>query len=258
MKMVLDCLSTLRTHFMLRYGRMDSTSPGWKLVGERVASANSTPKEERFRMLSSPPFGEDRRKLLPNSKSPHGLRSSPKTTGAVYLRASFLIWIMPLIYLVFMPCISRDHKSCRPQVSRSLSAQTRILHRSPCCKNLWNDEIEQLGCKSPSCSCYHISFRPILFLCDELKAVSVAECSNTVAVERCQWHIRWKCGDEEWSNTSCLWSKFHSNFYITSKLTEFLFMHIQRVACLLRKVVQEIERRICTQAEHLRTVMCLL
>ena len=28
----------------------------------------------------------------------------------------------------------------------------------------------------------------------------------------------------------------------------------QRVACLLRKVVQEIERRISTQAEHLRTV----
>lgn len=29
----------------------------------------------------------------------------------------------------------------------------------------------------------------------------------------------------------------------------------QRVACLLRKVVQEIERRISTQAEHLRTVV---
>ena len=28
----------------------------------------------------------------------------------------------------------------------------------------------------------------------------------------------------------------------------------QRVACLLRKVVQEIERRISTQADHLRTV----
>lgn len=31
----------------------------------------------------------------------------------------------------------------------------------------------------------------------------------------------------------------------------------QRVACLLRKVVQEIERRISTQAEHLRTVWFL-
>jgi kinesin family protein C2/C3 len=32
----------------------------------------------------------------------------------------------------------------------------------------------------------------------------------------------------------------------------------QRVACLLRKVVQEIERRISTQAEHLRTVRIIL
>lgn len=32
----------------------------------------------------------------------------------------------------------------------------------------------------------------------------------------------------------------------------------QRVACLLRKVVQEIERRISTQAEHLRMVCMLL
>lgn len=32
----------------------------------------------------------------------------------------------------------------------------------------------------------------------------------------------------------------------------------QRVACLLRKVVLEIERRISTQAEHLRTVTCLV
>lgn len=29
---------------------------------------------------------------------------------------------------------------------------------------------------------------------------------------------------------------------------------LQRVACLLRKVVQEIERRISTQAEHIRNV----
>lgn len=32
----------------------------------------------------------------------------------------------------------------------------------------------------------------------------------------------------------------------------------QRVACLLRKVVQEIERRISTQADHLRTVNPIL
>lgn len=33
-----------------------------------------------------------------------------------------------------------------------------------------------------------------------------------------------------------------------------LFYNDQRVACLLRKVVLEIERRISTQSEHLRTV----
>lgn len=42
-----------------------------------------------------------------------------------------------------------------------------------------------------------------------------------------------------------LWFKMYAND---------LFFLGQRVACLLRKVVQEIERRISTQAEHLRTV----
>lgn len=41
--------------------------------------------------------------------------------------------------------------------------------------------------------------------------------------------------------------------------TYILFCIIfQRVSCLLRKVVQEIERRISTQAEHLRTVRLII
>lgn len=44
------------------------------------------------------------------------------------------------------------------------------------------------------------------------------------------------------------------------KFFKYILMSVsfipQRVACLLRKVVQEIERRISTQAEHLRTVVC--
>ncbi|KAH6836069.1 hypothetical protein C2S53_012037, partial [Perilla frutescens var. hirtella] len=40
MKIVLDCLSTLRTHFMLNIGRFSrsNSNPGWKVVGERVAT----------------------------------------------------------------------------------------------------------------------------------------------------------------------------------------------------------------------------
>jgi hypothetical protein len=42
--------------------------------------------------------------------------------------------------------------------------------------------------------------------------------------------------------------------YIVLQLLFNIIFFAQRVACLLRKVVQEIERRISTQADHLRTV----
>lgn len=77
-----------------RYSRTDS-SPGWKMVGERVTSANSTPKEERFRMLSSPPFGEDRRKSLSDSRTPHV--RSPKVTGTDFV---FFLWMCNYGYVV--------------------------------------------------------------------------------------------------------------------------------------------------------------
>lgn len=45
----------------------------------------------------------------------------------------------------------------------------------------------------------------VLCLCDGFKVVSLAECSDTVAVKCCQRHSWWKRGDEEWSNTLCMW-----------------------------------------------------
>lgn len=45
---------------------------------------------------------------------------------------------------------------------------------------------------------------------------------------------------------------------LLNKLLFDVVVLYQRVACLLRKVVQEIERRISTQAEHLRTVILLV
>lgn len=46
--------------------------------------------------------------------------------------------------------------------------------------------------------------------------------------------------------------------YIVLQLFSNTIFFAQRVACLLRKVVQEIERRISTQADHLRTVTLLM
>ncbi|XP_057770575.1 kinesin-like protein KIN-14K [Salvia miltiorrhiza] len=174
MKMVLDCLSTLRTQFMLRFSRMDSTSSGWKSVGERMASANSTPKEERFRMLSSPPFGEDRRRLLPDSKSPHGLRSSPKMTAGVMSHAG--------------------HK----------------FH-----------EVFQLKQGSYT----------------DLPAAKISEMMKSNSLDN--------------APTQSLLSVVNGILDESVEMKSGAIPY--RVACLLRKVVQEIERRICTQAEHLRT-----
>ncbi|KAK6128118.1 hypothetical protein DH2020_038149 [Rehmannia glutinosa] len=148
MKIVLDCLLTLKTHFTVngeRYNGSDANSR-WKMLGERVGSVDGAPREEPFRQLSSPPFGEDKRKLVSDLKSQRALRSSPLMTGVVPVLPSF-------------------HVSNAPTQSL-LSVVNGILDESI---ELKNGEIPH------------------------------------------------------------------------------------RVACLLRKVVQEIERRICTQAEHLRT-----
>ncbi|KAL1554800.1 hypothetical protein AAHA92_15318 [Salvia divinorum] len=174
MKMVLDCLWTLRMHFMMRFSRMDSTNSGWKSVGDRGASANSTPKEERFRMLSSPPFGEDRRKLLPDTKSLHGLRNSPKMTASVISHSG--------------------HK----------------FH-----------EVFQLKQGSYA----------------DLPAAKISEMMKSNSLDN--------------APTQSLLSVVNGILDESVEMKSGAIPH--SVVCLLRKVVQEIERRICTQAEHLRT-----
>ncbi|KAL6582746.1 hypothetical protein OROMI_004824 [Orobanche minor] len=64
-----DCLLTLKTHFTLNAERYNGGTDGssiWKLLGERIGSADGAPREEPFRMLSSPPFGEERRGAEPS------------------------------------------------------------------------------------------------------------------------------------------------------------------------------------------------
>ena len=50
----------------------------------------------------------------------------------------------------------------------------------------------------------HVSIYVYAFVVDSKVYISVAECSDSVTVERCQRHIRRERGDEEWSNTSRL------------------------------------------------------
>ncbi|XP_047942681.1 kinesin-like protein KIN-14C [Salvia hispanica] len=174
MKMVLDCLWTLRMHFMMRFSRMDSMNSGWKSGGDRGGSANSTPKEDRFRMLSSPPFGEDRRKLLPDTKSVHGMRNSPKMTASVISHSG--------------------HK----------------FH-----------EVFQLKQGSYA----------------DLPAAKITEMMKSNSLDN--------------APTQSLLSVVNGILDESVEMKSGAIPH--SVVCLLRKVVQEIERRICTQAEHLRT-----
>ncbi|KAG6411149.1 hypothetical protein SASPL_129223 [Salvia splendens] len=174
MKLVLDCLWTLRMHFMMRFSRMDSMNSGWKSLGDRGSSANSTPKEERFRMLSSPPFGEDRRKLLPDTKSLHGMRTSPKMTASVISHSG--------------------HK----------------FH-----------EVFQLKQGSYA----------------DLPAAKISEMMKSNSLDN--------------APTQSLLSVVNGILDESVEMKSGAIPH--SVVCLLRKVVQEIERRICTQAEHLRT-----
>lgn len=97
------------------------------------------------------------------------------------------------------------------------------------------------------------------------------ERTNCISSESCKWNIGWKpWKNERWSST-CMWCcgmvlLFALLSYILLSLnlifiiffSLFLLFIFQRAACLLRKVVQEIERRVSTQSEHLRIVSCFI
>lgn len=90
-----------------------------------------------------------------------------------------------------------------------------------------------------------------------------AECFYSVCSNFHEWNSRWKCWKKKRWNTKCMPLVLFA--YITCtctcsfqkhSLTNYAFV-AQRIVPLLKKIVQEIERRISLQAEHLRTV-CML
>ncbi|KAL6545475.1 hypothetical protein OROGR_009349 [Orobanche gracilis] len=173
MKIVFDCLSTLKTHFRLNAERYNGGTDGrsrWKLSGERNGSADGA-REEPFRMLSSPPFGEERRKSASDSKSQRALRSPLMTD---------------------------------PSATRT----THAGHK------------------------FHEDFQLKEGSYTDLPAAKISEMMKS-------------------NSLGSLLSVVNGILDECIELKNGEIPH--RVACLLRKVVQEIERRICTQAEHLRT-----
>ncbi|KAL6518196.1 hypothetical protein OROMI_033897 [Orobanche minor] len=164
LKIVFGCLLTLKTHFTLNAERYNGGTDGssrWKLLGERIGSADGAPREEPFQMLSSPPFGEERRR----TDQP----SAALTTHA-------------------------GHK----------------FH-----------EVFQLKQGSYT----------------DLPAAKISEMMKSNSLDD--------------APTQSLLSVVNGILDESIELKNGEIPHC--VACLLRKVVQEIERRICTQAEHLRT-----
>ncbi|KAL6518245.1 hypothetical protein OROMI_033946 [Orobanche minor] len=179
MKIVFDCLLTLKAHFTLNAERYNGGTDGssrWKLLGERIGSADGAPREEPFRILSSPPFGEERRKFASDSKSQRALRS-------------------PLMK------------------EPSAALTTHASHK------------------------FHEVFQLKQGSYTDLPAAKISEMMKSNSLDN--------------APTQSLLSVVNGILDESIELKNGEIPH--RVACLLRKVVQEIERRICTQAEHLRT-----
>ncbi|KAL6499122.1 hypothetical protein OROHE_026276 [Orobanche hederae] len=149
------------------YENCTDGSSRWKLLGERIGSADGAPREEPFQMLSSPPFGEERRR----TDQP----SAALTTHA-------------------------GHK----------------FH-----------EVFQLKQGSYT----------------DLPAAKISEMMKSNSLDVIRQALN--------APTQSLLSVVNGILDESIELKNGEIPH--RVACLLRKVVQEIERRICTQAEHLRT-----
>ncbi|KAL0318467.1 UNVERIFIED_CONTAM: Kinesin-like protein KIN-14K [Sesamum angustifolium] len=177
MKIVLECLLTLQTQFMNvgRSNRSDLSSR-WKLLGERPVTGDTFPREEPSRFLSSPPFGEDRKKLVTDSKFQRALRSRTMTDSSAAL-------------------------------------------------------INHVGHK------FHEVFQLKQGSYTDLPAAKISEMMKSNSLDN--------------APTQSLLSVVNGILYESIERKNGEIPH--RVACLLRKVVQEIERRICTQAEHLRT-----
>ncbi|KAL6494315.1 hypothetical protein OROGR_031115 [Orobanche gracilis] len=179
MKIVFDCLLTLKAHFTLNAERYNGGTDGssrWKLLGERIGSVDGASREEPFRMLSSPPFGEERRKFASDSKSQRALRS-------------------PLM------------------AEPSAALTTHAGHK------------------------FHEVFQLKQGSYTDLPAAKISEMMKSNSLDN--------------APTQSLLSVVNGILDESIELKNGEIPH--RVACLLRKIVQEIERRICTQAEHLRT-----
>ncbi|KAL0431069.1 UNVERIFIED_CONTAM: Kinesin-like protein KIN-14P [Sesamum radiatum] len=177
MKIVLDCLLTLQTQFM-NVGRSNRSDPSsrWKVLGERPVTGDALPREEPSRFLSSPPFGEDKKKLLIDSKFQRALRSRTMTDSSAAL-------------------------------------------------------INHVGHK------FHEVFQLKHGSYTDLPAARISEMMKSNSLDN--------------APTQSLLSVVNGILDESIERKNGEIPH--RVACLLRKVVQEIERRICTQAEHLRT-----
>ncbi|KAL6575931.1 hypothetical protein OROHE_000402 [Orobanche hederae] len=179
MEIVFGCLLTLKTHFTLNAERYNGGTDGssrWKLLGERIGSADGAPREEPFQMLSSPPFEEERRMFASVSKSQRALRS-------------------PLMK------------------EPSAALTTHAGHK------------------------FHEVFQLKQGSYTDLPAAKISEMMKSNSLDN--------------APTQSLLSVVNGILDESIELKNGEIPH--RVACLLRKVVQEIERRICTQAEHLRT-----
>ncbi|KAL6584309.1 Kinesin-like protein KIN-14P [Orobanche minor] len=161
MKIVFGCFLTLKTHFTLNAERYNGGTYGssrWKILGERIGSANGAPREEPFQMLSSPPSGEERR-------------------------------------------------------SPSAALTTHVGHK------------------------FHEVFQLKQGSYTDLPAAKISEMMKSNSLDN--------------ASTQSLLSVVKGILDESIELKNGEIPH--HVACLLRKVVHEIERRICTQAEHLGT-----
>ncbi|CAK9147721.1 unnamed protein product [Ilex paraguariensis] len=188
MKIVLECLLTIRAQFMPNgggYSVPNTSSPktsggdasmSWKSLVEHIGGGDGSPRGESSRSYLSALCGEERRKSLSESKFQHALRSPVKAEPSA-----------ALIHHV-------GHK----------------FH-----------EVFQLkqGCYA------------------DLPASKITEMMKSNSLDN--------------APTQSLLSVVNGILDESIERKNVEIPH--RVACLLRKVVQEIERRISTQAEHLRT-----
>ncbi|KAH9722688.1 kinesin-like protein KIN-14K [Citrus sinensis] len=224
MKPVINCLLNLRAEYI--------TGGDIRPLTSIITKSGSRQGDVSSPASLSPLFGEERRKVSSDSQFQRGLRSPVMSESSTAL----LHHVGHKFHEVFQlkqGCYADLPAAKITEMMKSTSLDHLLLQNAPTqsllsvVNGILDESVDRKNGEIP-----HVSYRRKYEF--SFKALTTLKVLQVYTMEAYAYGYIFVWGEKE-------------------NISSDIAFVVQRVACLLRKVVQEIERRISTQADHLRT-----